>query len=92
MKKDKQAANPSRSGDTLTLTRVKAPHKSQWFKIKKYKAILWFMIPSLFLVILFGYVPMGGILFAFKDNATFNLNRYPPDRRLPPCRLDLRQL
>lgn len=37
---------------------------------KKNKGIILFIIPALLLTLLFGYVPMSGIVFAFKENIT----------------------
>ncbi len=38
----------------------------QWKRIKKYRYVLWFIIPAAFFSLFFSYVPMLGILFAFK--------------------------
>ena len=35
-------------------------------KIRRNKALLSMLIPSLLLVIIFSYIPMGGIIIAFK--------------------------
>jgi len=35
-------------------------------KIKKHKAILWFIIPAAMFTLIFSYIPMFGVLFAFK--------------------------
>ena len=44
------------------------------YKIKKYKDIIWFLIPAMIFAIVFAYIPMVGILIGFKDN--LNLTRY----------------
>ena len=34
---------------------------------RKTKTIIWFLIPVVLLVLFFGYLPMFGIIFAFKE-------------------------
>ena len=53
---------------------LKQKKKGFWAKQKenfrKNKSILWFLLPAIFLVLLFGYVPMLGVVFAFKEDVT----------------------
>jgi len=54
-------------------------HKSSYWsrvgsKIKKYKSIFWFLFPAAFLALLFGYLPLIGILIAFKGDFTLAIN------------------
>ncbi len=46
----------------------------QWKRIKKYRKLLWFLIPAAAFTLVFSYVPMLGILFSFKG-AGFDLTR-----------------
>lgn len=39
---------------------------TQWQRVKKYRFLCWFLIPSMALLFVFSYIPMFGILFAFK--------------------------
>lgn len=39
---------------------------SQWQRIKKYRKLLWFLLPAMLVSLVFAYLPMFGILFAFK--------------------------
>ena len=48
--------------------------KSQWKRIKKYRKILFFLIPAAAFTLIFSYIPMLGILFAFKG-PEFNLTK-----------------
>ncbi len=50
--------------------------KTELKKLKKYKSIVWFLLPSIILTIVFSYIPMLGILISFK--ADFNLYIYNP--------------
>ena len=36
-------------------------------KVKKNRALLLMLLPALLLVIVFSYIPMGGIIIAFKQ-------------------------
>lgn len=54
----------------------KPKKKGLAFKLKKYRSILWFLLPAVGFAIFFGYFPMLGVLFAFKDNSTFDLIHY----------------
>ena len=52
---------------------ISKPQKMGYFKqqiknFKKNKAIIFFIIPAILLTFLFGYVPMTGIIFAFKKS------------------------
>lgn len=44
--------------------------KKQHKNLKKHKGIILFLIPAILLTLLFGYVPMTGVLFAFKEKIT----------------------
>lgn len=46
--------------------------KRQMHHLKKNKTIIAFLIPAFLLSLLFGYVPMTGIIFAFKEKVTPN--------------------
>ncbi len=46
--------------------------RDQWKRIKKYRKLLWFLIPAAAFTLVFSYLPMIGILFAFKG-PDFNL-------------------
>ena len=37
--------------------------------LKRNKSILWFIVPAALFTIIFSYIPMFGVLFAFKDPA-----------------------
>ena len=41
--------------------------KRQAINFKRNKSILWFIIPAAIFTIIFSYIPMFGVLFAFKD-------------------------
>ena len=57
--------------DTITLQPKKQGFwKKQLSNFNKNKAILWFLIPAIALVLFFGYVPMLGVIFAFKKDVT----------------------
>ncbi len=40
-------------------------------KLKKYKSLIPFVIPAMLFALIFSYLPMAGILIAFKDNPNF---------------------
>ena len=40
-------------------------------KVKKYKSLIPFVIPAIMFALIFSYLPMTGILIAFKDNPNF---------------------
>ena len=40
-------------------------------KVKKYKSLIPFVIPAILFALIFCYLPMAGILIAFKDNPNF---------------------
>ena len=44
--------------------------KKQHKNFKKHKGILLFLVPAILLTLLFGYVPMTGVIFAFKEKIT----------------------
>ena len=44
--------------------------KKQHKNFKKNKGIILFLIPAILLTFLFGYIPMVGVLFAFKEKIT----------------------
>ena len=50
------------------------PHgwKLQKKRFMKYRKVLWFILPAAFFSFFFSYIPMLGLLFAFKDSS-FNL-------------------
>lgn len=43
-------------------------------KLRKYKTILWFIVPAATLAFLLGYLPLIGILIAFKSDFTLAIN------------------
>ena len=51
----------------------KSKRKKYWERqrtnFKRNKSILWFIIPAALFTIVFSYIPMFGVLFAFKDPA-----------------------
>jgi putative aldouronate transport system permease protein len=62
--------------DASGISRAKPKKKTLAFKFKKYKSIVWFILPAFVFAAFFGYVPMLGVLFAFKDNSSFDLIHY----------------
>ena len=44
--------------------------REEWKRIKKHRALLWFVIPAIAISVIFAYVPMIWILFAFRDSYT----------------------
>lgn len=44
--------------------------RRQFRNLRKNKGIVMFLIPAILLSLLFGYVPMTGIIFAFKEKVT----------------------
>ena len=48
--------------------------RDQWKRIKKYRTLLWFLLPAALFTLVFSYFPMLGILFAFKGPG-FNLTK-----------------
>ena len=44
-------------------------------QLKKHKSLIPFVIPAVLFALVFSYLPMAGILIAFKDNPNFG--RYP---------------
>ena len=42
--------------------------KKQAENLKKNSSIIWFILPAAALVLFFGYLPMFGIIFAFKTD------------------------
>ncbi|WP_240633246.1 ABC transporter permease [Paenibacillus montanisoli] len=50
----------------LVLTRAKL-RKERWKKYKQYRALLIMMIPAMLYYLVFHYLPMYGVLLAFKD-------------------------
>ncbi len=47
--------------------------KDQWKRIKKHRNLLVFLLPAMLVSLVFSYIPMFGILFAFKDPTQFDL-------------------
>lgn len=59
----------------MAQTVIVNPKKINYFKkqhknFKKHKGILLFLVPAILLTLLFGYVPMTGVIFAFKEKIT----------------------
>ena len=59
----------------MAQTVIVNPKKISYFKkqhknFKKHKGILLFLVPAILLTFLFGYVPMTGVIFAFKEKIT----------------------
>ena len=56
--------------------------REEWKRIKKYRALLWFVLPAMAATLLFGYVPMLWIVFSFKSgynlfgDFAYNLTHY----------------
>ena len=50
--------------------------KDEWKRVKKYRRLLWFLLPALLISFIFSYIPMFGILIAFKG-PEFNIIKYP---------------
>lgn len=46
--------------------------KLQMKRVKKYRKVLWFILPAAMFTLIFSYIPMLGLLFSFKG-ADFNL-------------------
>lgn len=42
----------------------------------KYRKVLWFILPAALFTFIFSYIPMLGVLFAFKDPGHFNIIRH----------------
>lgn len=59
--------------NTLELkTKPESKFRKEMRNFKKNKSIVWFLVPAMLLVAFFGYLPMFGILFAFKEQVTPN--------------------
>lgn len=43
-------------------------------RFKKYRKVLWFIIPAALFTFVFSYIPMLGILFAFKEPTRFGMD------------------
>lgn len=78
-----QAAGETASPPALAAEKaVKPPYeepgywRSQWKRVKKYRKILFFILPAALFTLIFSYVPMFGILFAFKG-PEFDLTKAP---------------
>lgn len=54
------------SGKTITRTRTPMEEKIQYIK-KHWQLYVFFLLPGLAVTIIFKYIPMGGLLIAFKD-------------------------
>ena len=50
---------------------IKAKKMTLGAKIVKYKHLIPFVIPAMLFALIFSYLPMAGILIAFKDNPNF---------------------
>lgn len=66
----------SSMADPSAVCRSRPRKKTLGYKFHKYRAIAWFVLPAFGFAFFFGYIPMAGVLFAFKDNATFDLAHY----------------
>ncbi|MCL2369753.1 MAG: ABC transporter permease subunit [Firmicutes bacterium] len=55
---------------------VKIKKKSTFYKVKKYRKILPFLLPAMILAFVFSYIPMLGLIVAFKDR--LNLTAFTP--------------
>lgn len=53
--------------DPVTGQVVRGFWQEELHRLKKHRSIIWFVLPALSLVILFGYVPMVGMLIAFRS-------------------------
>jgi len=51
----------------LNIINKKSKIYADWEYIKKYHLYLFFTLPPLVLLIIFKYIPMGGVLIAFED-------------------------
>lgn len=51
-------------------------------KVKKNRSLLIMLLPALLLVIVFSYIPMGGIIIAFKQYQLSGWNTGEPVVRL----------
>lgn len=49
--------------------------QDEWKRIKKHRRLLLFLLPAFLVSLIFSYIPMFGILFAFKDPAQFDLTK-----------------
>ncbi len=47
--------------------RIRAYFKNEYAKLKKHKAIAAFILPAFIISFVLGYIPMLGVLFAFKE-------------------------
>lgn len=60
---------------------VSDPHpgfwKDQWRRFKKHRKLLVFLLPAVIVTFIFGYIPMLGIVIAFKDASQFDLSTAP---------------
>jgi len=50
---------------------VKQEHLTLSAKVKKHKSLIPFVIPAILFALVFCYLPMAGIVIAFKDNPNF---------------------
>ncbi len=72
------AAEPVQTAPAAA-TAVKRPEdygywQTQFKRVKKYRRVLWFIIPAALFTLIFSYIPMLGVLFSFKGG-DFNLLR-----------------
>ena len=61
-------------GRTSNETKQSGYWHDQWKRIKKYRKLLWFLLPAALFTLVFSYFPMLGVLFAFKGPG-FNLTK-----------------
>ena len=72
-----EAAVPKAAAAAAAVKRQNAEEKTgfwrdQWKRAYKYRKLLWFILPAALFTLIFSYVPMFGVLFAFKGE-DFNL-------------------
>ncbi len=48
--------------------------KVEWKRIKKHRNLIAFLLPAVMITLIFGYVPMCGVIFAFRGS-DFNLQK-----------------
>ena len=65
-KKDNKIIHTMSNGQTIEIHR-----KSTWSYMKQHKWLYFMLLPGLIYFIMFRYVPMGGLIIAFKDYSPF---------------------
>lgn len=61
----------ARGGAAIKLRKKKGFFAEEVRRFKKHRSIIWFVLPAAILAFVFGYIPMAGILIAFRTD--FNL-------------------